>query len=155
MFDRVEIIVKAGNGGDGAATFRREKFVPLGGPDGGDGGRGGSVIIRADDDVSNLKYFRQNRLYSAAGGKNGSSKRKSGKSGADLVLKVPAGTVVSEKVVPGKDILLADLKEKGHEAAAAGGGGGLGNTHFTSSVNQSRCWRKKGSRASRKPLSSS
>ena len=153
MFDRVEIIVKAGNGGDGAATFRREKFVPLGGPDGGDGGRGGSVIIRADDDVSNLKYFRQNRLYSAAGGKNGSSKRKSGKSGADLVLKVPAGTVVSEKEVPGKDILLADLKEKGHEVvAAAGGGGGLGNTHFTSSVNQSPVLAQKGEQGEQKTI---
>ncbi len=137
MFDRVEIIVRAGNGGDGAASFRREKFVPLGGPDGGDGGRGGSVIIRADDDVSNLNYFRQHRAYSADSGKNGSSQRKSGRSGADLILKVPPGTIVSEKLEEGDDIVLADLKEKGQEVvAAAGGGGGLGNSHFASSINQ-------------------
>jgi GTP-binding protein len=153
MFDRVEIIIKAGNGGDGAASFRREKFVPLGGPDGGDGGRGGSVIIRADDDVSNLKFFRQNRLYSADSGKNGSSKRKSGKSGTDLVLKVPPGTIVSEKAVLGKDIVLADLKEKGQEVVvAAGGEGGLGNTHFTSSINQSPVLAQKGEQGEQKTI---
>jgi GTP-binding protein len=153
MFDRVEIKVKAGNGGDGAASFRREKFVPLGGPDGGDGGRGGSVIIRADDDVSNLKYFRQNRLYSADSGKNGSSKRKSGKGGVDIILQVPPGTIVSEKVDPGKDIVLADLKEKGQELlAVAGGDGGLGNTHFTSSINQSPVLAQKGESGEEKTL---
>ncbi len=153
MFDRVEIKVKAGNGGDGASSFRREKFVPLGGPDGGDGGRGGSVIIRADDDVSNLKYFRQNRLYSADSGKNGSSKRKSGKSGVDLILKVPPGTIISEKVILGKDIVLADLKMKGQEVlAAAGGEGGLGNTHFTSSVNQSPVMAQKGETGEEKTI---
>jgi GTP-binding protein len=153
MFDRVEIKVKAGNGGDGASSFRREKFVPLGGPDGGDGGRGGSVIIRADDDVSNLKYFRQNRLYSADSGKNGSSKRKSGKSGVDLILKVPPGTIISEKVILGKDIVLADLKVKGQEVlAAAGGEGGLGNTHFTSSVNQSPVMAQKGETGEEKTI---
>ncbi|MDD4923286.1 MAG: GTPase ObgE [Dehalococcoidales bacterium] len=153
MFDRVEIIVKAGNGGDGAASFRREKFVPLGGPDGGDGGRGGSVIIRADDDVSNLKFYRQNRVYSADNGKNGSSKRKSGRSGADLILKVPPGTIVSEKVILGKDIVLADLKEKGQEVvAAAGGDGGLGNSHFASSINQAPVLAQKGEAGEEKTI---
>jgi GTP-binding protein len=153
MFDRVEIKIKAGNGGDGIASFRREKFVPLGGPDGGDGGRGGGVIIRADDDVSNLKYFRQNRMYSADGGKNGSSKRKSGRSGADLVLKVPPGTIISEKAILGKDAVLADLKQKGQEVlAAAGGDGGLGNTHFTSSVNQSPVLAQKGGAGEEKTI---
>jgi GTP-binding protein len=151
MFDRVEIIVRAGNGGDGAASFRREKFVPLGGPDGGDGGRGGSVIIRADDDVSNLNYFRQHRAYSADSGKNGSSQRKSGRSGADLILKVPPGTIVSEKLEEGDDIVLADLKEKGQEVvAAAGGGGGLGNSHFASSINQAPVLAQKGEEGEQK-----
>jgi GTP-binding protein len=111
------------------------------------------VIIRADDDVSNLKFFRQNRLYSADSGKNGSSKRKSGRSGADLILKVPTGTIVSEKVVMGKDIVLADLKEKGQEVvAAAGGEGGLGNTHFASSVNQSPVLAQKGEPGEQKTI---
>ena len=153
MFDRVEIKIKAGNGGDGSASFRREKFVPRGGPDGGDGGRGGSVIIRADDDVSNLKYFRHNRLYSADSGKNGSSRRKSGRSGIDLVLKVPPGTIISEKVITGKNIVLADLKEKEQEVTAASGGeGGLGNTHFTSSVNQSPVMAQKGEEGEEKTI---
>jgi GTP-binding protein len=151
MFDRVEIIVRAGNGGDGAASFRREKFVPLGGPDGGDGGRGGSVIIRADDDVSNLNYFRQHRAYNADSGKNGSSQRKSGRSGADLILKVPPGTIVSEKLEEGDDIVLADLREKGQEVvAAAGGGGGLGNSHFASSINQAPVLAQKGEEGEQK-----
>lgn len=153
MFDRVEIIVRAGNGGDGAASFRREKFVPLGGPDGGDGGRGGSVIIRADDDVSNLNYFRQHRAYSADSGKNGSSQRKSGRSGADLILKVPPGTIVSEKLEEGDDIVLADLREKGQEVvAAAGGGGGLGNSHFASSINQAPVLAQKGEEGEQKNI---
>ena len=151
MFDRVEIIVRAGNGGDGAASFRREKFVPKGGPDGGDGGRGGSVVIRADDDVSNLNYFRQHRAYSADSGKNGSSQRKSGRSGADLILKVPPGTIVSEKLEEGDDIVLADLREKGQEVvAAAGGGGGLGNSHFASSINQAPVLAQKGEEGEQK-----
>jgi GTP-binding protein len=153
MFDRVEIIVKAGAGGDGVVSFRREKFVPLGGPDGGDGGRGGNVIIRADDDISNLKFYRQNRVYSAQDGKHGSGKRKSGKSGADLILKVPPGTIVSEKAVIGRDIILADLKEKGQEVVAAvGGEGGLGNTHFASSVNQSPVLAQKGEAGEKKNI---
>jgi GTPase len=145
MFDRVEIIVKAGNGGDGAASFRREKFVPLGGPDGGDGGRGGSVIVRADDDFSNLKIYRQNKVYSADNGHNGSSKKKFGKSGTDLIISVPAGTIISEKAVIGDDIVLGDLAQKGQEVVVAvGGKGGLGNVHFASSVNQAPVLAQKG-----------
>ncbi|MFA5629422.1 MAG: GTPase ObgE [Dehalococcoidales bacterium] len=153
MFDKVEIIVKAGNGGDGAASFRREKFVPFGGPDGGDGGRGGSVIIRADDDVSDLRYFRQNRVYGANTGKNGSSQRKSGRSGADLILKVPSGTIVTEKTEDGEGVILADLKEKGQEVvAAAGGNGGLGNSHFSSSINQAPVLAQKGEEGEQKTV---
>ncbi len=145
MFDRVEIEVRAGNGGDGSASFRRERFVPLGGPDGGDGGRGGSVIIRADDDVSNLKIYRQNKVYSSGVGHNGAGKQKTGRSGEDLIINVPVGTIVSEKAVLGKDVVLADLIEKGQEVVvAAGGKGGLGNTHFTSSVNQAPVLAQKG-----------
>ena len=153
FIDTAILHIRAGDGGNGAVSFHREKYVAAGGPDGGDGGRGGSVIIRADDDVSNLKYYRQNRVYSADSGKNGSSKRKSGKSGEDLILQVPTGTIVSENVESGKDIVLADLKVKGQEVVAAGGGGGgLGNTHFTSSINQAPVLAQKGQQGEQKTI---
>ncbi len=137
MFDRTEIVVKAGDGGDGAVSFRREKFVPFGGPDGGDGGDGGDVVIMADSGVTSLRLFKQRRLYRAVDGKGGKGKGKHGKKGEDLMLKVPAGTVVSYKTQIGGDALIADLEQPGQQAVVAGGGkGGLGNTHFTSSINQ-------------------
>jgi len=137
MFDRTEIVVKAGEGGDGAVSFRREKFVPFGGPDGGDGGDGGDVVIMADSSVTSLRIFKQKRLYRAVDGKDGKGKRKHGKKGEDLILKVPVGTVVSYKMQIGGDALIADLAQPGQQAVVAGGGkGGLGNTHFTSSTNQ-------------------
>ena len=137
MFDRTEIVVRAGNGGDGIVSFRREKFVPFGGPDGGDGGDGGSVVAMADSSVTNLRIFKRKRLYRAADGKNGRGKRKHGRKGEDLVLKVPVGTVVLYKTQIGGDALIADLEEPGQQAVVARGGkGGLGNTHFASSSNQ-------------------
>ncbi|MFB0559466.1 MAG: GTPase ObgE [Dehalococcoidales bacterium] len=137
MFDRVEIVVKAGAGGDGAVSFRREKFVPFGGPDGGDGGDGGDVVIMADSSVTSLRIFKQKRLYRAVDGKDGREKRKHGKKGEDLILKVPAGTVVSYKTQISVDAFLADLAQPGQQAVVARGGkGGLGNTHFASSTNQ-------------------
>ena len=129
--------MKAGDGGDGAVSFRREKFVPFGGPDGGDGGDGGDVVIMADSGVTSLRLFKQRRLYRAVDGKGGKGKGKHGKKGEDLMLKVPAGTVVSYKTQIGGDALIADLEQPGQQAVVAGGGkGGLGNTHFTSSINQ-------------------
>jgi len=137
MFDRVEIRVKSGRGGDGAISFRREKFVPFGGPDGGDGGDGGNVVVRADADVDSLRKFRLKRLYRAEGGRNGGGSRKHGRSGADLVLTVPSGTVVSHNIAIGEDTLMADLEKAGDEVlVAVGGRGGWGNTHFASSVHQ-------------------
>lgn len=137
MFDRVEILVEAGTGGDGAVSFRREKFVPFGGPDGGDGGRGGEVIIMADSSVTSLRLFRRGKLYRAGNGTGGKGKKKHGKKGADLVLRVPVGTIVSDKTRPSDEALMADLEQPGQQVVVARGGkGGLGNTHFVSSTNQ-------------------
>jgi len=137
MFDRVEIVVRAGNGGDGIVSLRREKFVPFGGPDGGDGGDGGDVVIRADSSATSLRIFKQKRFYRAVNGKNGQGKKKHGKKGEDLILTVPIGTVVSHKTQIGDHPLIADLEQPGQQVVVARGGkGGLGNTHFTSSTNQ-------------------
>ena len=137
MIDRVEIRLRSGDGGSGAVGFRREKFVPYGGPDGGDGGNGGDVIIRADERVDSLRSYRRSRLYHAGNGRNGGGSRKHGRNGDNLVLAVPAGTVVITSSEEGGDIILADLEKAGEEVVAAvGGKGGWGNTHFKSSTNQ-------------------
>jgi len=129
--------VRAGDGGAGIVSFRREKFVPFGGPDGGDGGDGGDVIIRADSSVDSLRILSRKRLYRAAGGKDGRSKKQHGKNGENLVLTVPVGTVVSHKTQISGDALIADLEQPGQQVVVAKGGkGGLGNTHFASSTNQ-------------------
>jgi len=137
MFDRVEIIVRAGNGGDGVVSFRRERFVPFGGPDGGDGGDGGDVVIMADSGVTDLRAFKQKRFYRAVDGRNGKGKKKHGKKGENLILTVPVGTVVSYKTQIGGHGLIADLEQSGQQVVMAKSGkGGLGNTHFTASTNQ-------------------
>jgi len=137
MIDRVEIAIRAGGGGDGAISFRREKFVPYGGPDGGDGGNGGNVVIKAESAVTSLWEFRQKRFYRAEDGKNGRGQKKHGKTGEDMILTVPVGTLVSQKTVITDDALLADLELPGQQAIVAKGGrGGLGNAHFSSSTNQ-------------------
>jgi len=137
MFDTAEIKVKAGNGGDGIVGFRREKFVPYGGPDGGDGGNGGNVLLRADNAVDNLRRYRQKKSYRAEGGRNGGGNRKKGRNGEDLILSLPAGTIVTAESEQGEKVLLADLAKAGDEVIAASGGrGGWGNTHFTTSTNQ-------------------
>jgi GTPase len=136
MLDRVEIRIKGGNGGGGAVTFRREKYVPFGGPSGGDGGIGGSVIIKADESVSTLMAYKYKRSFKAQSGQNGMSKNKHGKNGEDLILTVPPGTLVYEKEGDNR-WLLADLTEQGQKVtAAAGGRGGLGNSHFATATNQ-------------------
>ncbi len=137
MFDTVEIVVQAGAGGDGVVRFRREKYVPLGGPDGGDGGGGGDVAIMADASVTDLRTFKKKGRYRAGDGKNGMGQKKHGKRGQELILKVPLGTVISDKGRLDDDAFIADLEQPGEqEVVAKGGKGGLGNTHFVSSTNQ-------------------
>ena len=137
MFDITEIRVKAGRGGDGAITFRREKFVPFGGPDGGDGGKGGDVIIQADPSVMNLWGFKKKQLYKGDNASAGAAQKKHGRNGDPLILRVPEGTVVYEKNKDGLDDLLGDLEHAGDQVVVAKGGrGGLGNVHFASSTNQ-------------------
>ncbi len=137
MFDRAEIRVKAGEGGNGAIGFRREKYVPFGGPDGGNGGRGGDVIFMASESVDSLRRYRQRGWHRAENGGQGSGDKKNGKDGRDLVLDVPPGTIVTA-VEDGEKLLIADLTGPGEEVIVARGGrGGLGNTHYVSSTNQS------------------
>ena len=137
MIDRVEIHVKAGDGGGGVVSFRHEKFVPFGGPDGGDGGNGGSVFLVADGNLSTLRWFWRRRHFRAERGENGAGKRMHGKSGEDLFIRVPLGTVVSRKEACGEKVALADLTEEGQRVKIAQGGrGGFGNAHFATSTNQ-------------------
>lgn len=132
--DEAEISVHAGNGGNGALSFRREKYIPRGGPDGGDGGRGGSVYLVASDGLNTLADFRFVRHYQAPSGKTGGGKVKTGPSGEDLRVKVPIGTMVYDAQT---GELIADLAEADEQiVVAAGGDGGLGNTTFKSSTNQ-------------------
>jgi GTP-binding protein len=137
LFDKAEIRVVAGSGGNGAVSFRREKFVPYGGPDGGDGGDGGSVVIRADEATGDLRRYRQKKTYKALKGRDGSGNRRHGRSGENLVLVVPAGTIVARLDGELGIELLGDLEKDGDEVIAARGGkGGWGNTHYVSSTNQ-------------------
>jgi len=132
--DEAEITVQAGNGGHGALSFRREKYIPKGGPDGGDGGRGGSVELFATEGLNTLADFRFVRHYQAKGGQTGGGKLKSGQSGEDLIVKVPVGTMIYDAQT---DELIADLNEPEQSVIVAQGGeGGLGNTTFKSSTNQ-------------------
>lgn len=132
--DRAKIHVEAGHGGSGSASMRREKYVPKGGPDGGDGGHGGSVIIRATSGEQSLAALRFQPLWKAKNGGNGRGRKMHGETGADVVIVVPVGTLVFNAET---DALVVDLKEDGQEQIVAKGGrGGLGNTHFVSSVNR-------------------
>jgi GTP-binding protein len=134
FIDEAKIEVHAGGGGDGAATFRREKYVPRGGPDGGDGGRGGSVWARADRNVNTLIDYRFARIHRAENGQRGMGSDCNGRSGSDIELRVPVGTLVRDAE---NGELLADLAKDGARALLArGGSGGLGNVHFKSSVNR-------------------
>ncbi len=136
MIDRAEIYVKAGDGGDGKVSFRREKFIPYGGPDGGDGGDGGDVVVEADHNLSTLSSFRYKREFRAQSGSRGGKNKKHGRSGADMVIKVPVGTAVS-LVSEGSSDIIADLSVDGERVTVARGGqGGLGNTHYATSTNQ-------------------
>ncbi|MCL2021357.1 MAG: GTPase ObgE [Betaproteobacteria bacterium] len=134
FIDEANIYIKAGDGGNGVASFRREKYIPLGGPDGGDGGRGGSIYIKADRNLNTLVDYRYTRKFLAWRGENGRGSDCYGAAGEDIVLKVPVGTVVYDI---DHNAQLADLSVDGMQVLLARGGkGGLGNIHFKSSVNR-------------------
>lgn len=132
--DRAKINIRSGKGGDGAITFRREPYVPEGGPDGGDGGKGGDVVFKADNSLRTLMDFRYKRKYQAENGQNGMKKKRFGKKGADLIIKVPPGTMIIDEE---SGALMKDLINHGDSfVAAKGGKGGKGNVHFKSSIRQ-------------------
>ncbi|MGI5888969.1 MAG: GTPase ObgE [Oscillospiraceae bacterium] len=139
--DKITIKVKAGAGGDGGVSFHREKYVAEGGPDGGDGGRGGDVIIHPDPSVNTLIDFRHHRKYAAEPGMNGSGNNKTGKSGSDLVLKVPVGTVVYEAST---GAVMADTSDGRDRVIAHGGKGGFGNARFSTPTRQIPMFAKSG-----------
>ena len=132
--DYAKITIKSGNGGDGAVTFRREKYVAAGGPDGGDGGRGGSIYFRVDPNANTLIDFRYTKKFKAQSGENGSGGHKYGKSGEDLYINVPIGTIIKDAET-GK--IVADLSQEGQEELVLKGGrGGKGNSHFATATRQ-------------------
>ena len=142
FIDKARIFVKAGNGGNGSVAFRKEKYVPAGGPDGGDGGRGASIIFEVDLGLRTLMDFKYQRKYVAESGGDGSKKKKAGKNGEDLVLKVPAGTIIRDEAT---GLVIADLKEEGDRAVVVKGGrGGKGNQHFANAVRQAPAFAKSG-----------
>ena len=142
FIDEVSIQIKSGNGGAGAVSFRREKFVPRGGPDGGDGGRGGSIFFAADENLNTLIHFRGKKYFFAEEGKNGAGAQRTGHSGEHLILKVPVGTMIKDQA---SDEVLFDLAEHGQTIEVLKGGrGGLGNVNFKSSTNQSPRYAQEG-----------
>lgn len=140
--DKAKIYIKAGNGGNGAISWRREKYIPAGGPDGGDGGNGGNVIFRVDTGMTTLMDFRYKRKYQAGTGMDGAGKRCRGKSGEDIIIDVPQGTVVRDA---GSNLIIADMSVPGEEKIIAkGGSGGWGNSHFATAVRQAPNFAKNG-----------
>ena len=134
FLDQVKIYIKAGNGGNGSPSFRREKFIEFGGPDGGDGGKGGSIILKSERNLNTLIDYRYQQHHKAERGGDGAGKNRTGKSGKNLILKVPIGTQVFEE---DNKTLIYDFKNEKEEFVAANGGkGGLGNTRFKSSTNR-------------------
>lgn len=172
MVDLVEIKVKAGKGGDGKVSFRREKFIPKGGPDGGDGGKGGDVVLVADNNMSTLVDFKSKRVFEAEDGQQGGSKNMSGKSGSSLYIKLPVGTLVYEmreefiengdtgedgknegSFDDSRQVLVCDLVTPGQEYVIARGGiGGKGNVNFKGSKNRSPLQYTKGTKGEEKIL---
>jgi len=142
FIDKAKIFVKAGNGGNGGISFRREKYVPAGGPDGGDGGRGASVVFEVDLGIRTLLDFKYQRKYLAPSGENGTKRKRSGKNGEDIVLKVPAGTVIRDEAT---GLVLADLKDENDRIVVARGGyGGKGNHNFATATRQAPNFAKPG-----------
>ncbi len=140
--DTAEISIKAGNGGNGLVSFRREKYVPDGGPDGGDGGRGGSIIFKADKNLTTLMDFRYRKSYQAPNGGDGRARNCNGKNGENLTVLVPVGTIIRDKET---NKIIVDLSEDGEEfVAAKGGNGGWGNIHFATPTRQAPKFAKNG-----------
>lgn len=139
--DKAKIKIKAGNGGDGAVAFHREKFVASGGPDGGDGGKGGDVVFKVDDNLSTLADFKYKRKYKAENGCNGQGGRRNGRKGADLIIYVPRGTVIRECE---SGVVLSDMSTDEPFIAAKGGRGGWGNPHFATPTRQTPRFAKNG-----------
>ncbi len=139
--DKVNIKVRAGKGGNGAVAFHREKYVAAGGPDGGDGGKGGNIVIAADPHMSTLMDFRYKRKYAAENGADGSGKKCSGKNGADLIIKVPLGTVIRDKE---SGAIIKDISDGEPFVLAKGGLGGWGNSHFATPTRQAPRFAKSG-----------
>ena len=131
--DKVKIYVKAGNGGNGAVAFHREKFVAAGGPDGGDGGRGGNIVLRVNDNMSTLMDFRYKRKYTASPGMDGQGGRRSGKRGEDLVIQIPRGTVIRDAAT---NDVIKDMSDDDDYILCKGGRGGWGNSHFATPTRQ-------------------
>ena len=131
--DKVKIYVKAGNGGNGAVAFHREKFVAAGGPDGGDGGRGGNIVLRVNDNMSTLMDFRYKRKYTASPGMDGQGGRRSGKRGEDLVIQIPRGTVIRDAAT---NEVIKDMSDDDDYILCKGGRGGWGNSHFATPTRQ-------------------
>lgn len=139
--DYAKIYVKAGDGGKGCTSFRREKYVPRGGPDGGDGGKGGDIILKASKELNTLLDMAYRKTYTAKRGVHGKGKKKRGADGENTIIPVPVGTVIKDE----DDIVIFDLDHEGAEfIAAKGGKGGLGNSHFASSVNQAPTYAQPG-----------
>ena len=134
FLDQVKIFIKAGDGGSGSASMRREKFIEYGGPDGGNGGKGASIILKAERNLNTLIDYRYTQHFKAERGENGKGKNKTGKTGKDLILKVPIGTQILEE--DNKTLLFDFKNEKEEFVVAIGGRGGLGNTNFKSSTNR-------------------
>lgn len=150
FIDRAEIEVEAGKGGDGIVAFRREKYVPAGGPAGGNGGRGGSVILLAEENLQTLLDFKYNRLFKGEDGKRGGPKNMTGASGSDRIIKVPCGTMIYDAET---EELIGDLVEPGQTfCVAKGGKGGLGNKHFLSNSNRAPEYALPGLEGERKSL---
>lgn len=142
FIDEVEIYVKAGNGGNGCVSFRREKYIPDGGPDGGDGGRGGNIVFEVDDRAHALSFFTRQKRFLAENGQNGMGKNMAGKNAEDLILKVPTGTTIYHN-----GEVVVDLTKEGEKFTyLKGGNGGWGNQHFATSIKQAPEWAKDGMR---------
>ncbi len=149
FIDYAKIFVKAGDGGRGIVSFRREKFIPKGGPDGGDGGKGGDVVLKASKDENTLRFFRFKRKFVAENGKPGGSNNKTGRSGEDITIKVPVGTIVKDE----EGNIIADLSDDGEcVVVAKGGKGGKGNSSFATSTNRAPRFAQEGQKGEEKNL---
>src|SRR3990170_1345695 len=156
LVDEALITVKAGDGGDGIASFRHEKYVPKGGPDGGDGGDGGEVYFICDDNCHTLSDYARKKEWLAESGENGRPKKQKGKDGQDLFLKVPPGTIIKVLEKSGdkaNEVILSDLTRVGDVLKLASGGrGGWGNVHFATATHQSPTFARKGTPGEEKTL---